>query len=133
MIYNYIFYKSYKLNVTSGNFDMIPIMAGLIWVIPNIVFNLFTILFLVEASVGSRFQPNRSYRYIFALIVIGIGLLYYKQNNRYKKIIERYDESEKNSNRRVHPLIVVLGVTTISFLILMIAGMYRNGDWIFKK
>jgi hypothetical protein len=133
MIYDYLFYKSYQLGKWSRNFEDIPTLAGVIWVAPCVMFNLFTINFLVEIfGYTDSFIFERKYKYIFSLSLILLLLFYYVFNGRYKKIIEKYEEKERAKGKGIHPVIVIIFFYLSSFLLLLITGMYRNGDGIFK-
>ena len=41
-IYNYLYYKTYLLAQRSKNFDDIPVLGGMLFVIPCFMFNIFT-------------------------------------------------------------------------------------------
>jgi len=133
MIYDYIFYNAYKLNKKSGNFKDTPILSGLIWLLPIWVFNFFTLFFIVQGVMTKKVIPGASFKYPFAIIVVIIGYFYYKHNDRYKRIIDKYDLKTITRSTKIPPFFVVISAFIISFLLSLVAGMYKNGDWIFKR
>jgi formate hydrogenlyase subunit 3/multisubunit Na+/H+ antiporter MnhD subunit len=133
MIYNYLFYKGYQLGKWSKNFDDIPVLAGVMWVCACFIFNLFTIAFLLEGSgITGNLIFDRKYKFIFSLLLVLILIFYYAYKGRYKKIVEKYEDKERNTGKGLHPLIVVTIYFVISFGLMMIAGMYKNNDGIFS-
>lgn len=129
-IYNYLFYKTYLLSQRSKNFDNVPVLGGMLYVTPCLMFNIFTVFMLLDAwSINTGIEFKKEYKYIFTFSLIVILLLYYKYNGRYKRIIEKFEQ--KKNGILIHPIIVIIIYYGISFGLLLLAGMYKNHDWIF--
>ncbi len=43
MLYDYLFYYSYKMGMRSHNFDGLPVLAGMMMVIPNMAIHILII------------------------------------------------------------------------------------------
>ena len=116
----------------SKNFDDVPVLGGVIYVSSNIILNFMAILIfldrLIKLDIQSFFnQPKYSLgKIISASLIVILPMIYYSWKGRYKKIIKYYD------NKKMIPnwLIIILSMT-ISFILLLLAGMFRNRDWIF--
>lgn len=133
MIYDYLFFKSYQLGQRSRNFDDMPVLAGVIWVGTCFMFNIFTIEFLLEAlGFSVSFVLDSINKFVFSLGLLLLLIFYYTYKGRYKRIIERYEEKERQARRGLHPIIVIFFYFAVSFLFAMLAAMYKNGDGIFK-
>lgn len=133
MIYNYLFYKSYQFGKPTADRDDSPVWTGIIWVGGCVMFNVFTVFIVLEA-LGIVDEPvfKRSYKLGFSLILVLVLLIYYSYKGRYKKIIEKYEAKERTSGRAYHPFLVVMLYILLSFGILMLAGMYKNGAGLFS-
>ena len=133
MIYNHLFYKGYQLGKWSRNFEDIPVLAGVMWVCGCFMFNLFTIAFLLEGlGITGNLIFDREYKFVVSLSLVLILIFYYSYKGRYKKIVEKYEDKERNSGKGWHPLIIVVIYFVVSFALMMIAGMYKNNDGIFS-
>jgi len=132
-IYDIIFYASYKIMKKSRNFDDFPVLGGVIYVSSNIILNLITVLIfldrLININIQSFFsQPKYSLgKIISASLIVILPMVYYSWKGRYKKIIQYYDNKKMISNW----LIIILSII-VSFVLLLLAGMFRNRDWIFR-
>ena len=132
-VYNYLFYKSYLLAKRSKNFDDMPTLGGIIFVVACIMFNIFTITIFLEGVgflEGYPFKEKYKYPFVFSLVLI--VLFYYLYKGRYKRIIEKYEEIYKGKNQ-IHPILVIIFYYLISFGLLLLAGLYKNHDWIFAQ
>lgn len=129
-IYNYLFYKTYLLSKRSGNFDDVPVLGGLLFVLPCIMFNIFTVFMLLDAwGVNTGIEFKKEYKYVFTFSLLLLLLLYYLYKGRYKRIIEKFEQKEKGISLR--PIFVIIIYYAISFGLLLLAGLYKNQDWIF--
>jgi phosphatidylglycerophosphate synthase len=129
-IYNYLFYKTYLLSKRSGNFDDVPVLGGLLFVLPCLMFNIFTVFMLLDAwGVNTGVEFKKEYKYVFTFSLLLLLLLYYLYKGRYKKIIEKFEQKEKGKSLR--PIFVIIIYYAISFGLLLLAGLYKNQDWIF--
>lgn len=132
-IYNYLFYKSYLLAKRSKNFDDIPVLGGLIFVVACLMFNIFTIAIFFEGTgIIDEYPFKTEYKYVFSIVLVLLVLLYYLFKGRYKRIIGDY-EQKKSGNVQLHPILVIIIYYVVSFGLLLLAGMYKNHDWIFAQ
>lgn len=133
MLYNYLFYKGYQLAVKSKNFEGIPIVGAIIFVSICVMFNLFSILLFFEGLGLIDVTFNNDNKLYIGLGFVLFTLCYYLFNSRYKRIIKKYEDLERAKRLGIHPILVFLAYYSISFGLLLLAGLYRNGDWIFRK
>lgn len=132
-IYNYLFYKTYVLALRSKNFDDIPALGGLIFVVLCVMFNIFTLTFLFEGlGIIDDVSFKKEYKYVFSLTLVLLLLWYYMYKGRYKKIVSYYEQKNKGESQ-LYPIIVIIIYYGISFGLGMLAAMYKNHDWIFAQ
>lgn len=131
-VYNYLFYKSYQLAVRSKNFDDMPALGGIIFVVVCIMFNIFTISFVLEGFGVIYISFKKEYKYPFALVLVLLVLMYYFLNGRYKNIVKEYENRERELGKGIHPIFVIIVYYIISFGLMLLAGLFKNGDWIFS-
>jgi hypothetical protein len=132
-IYNYLFYKSFILAKKSKNFDDVPVLGGMIWTALCFIFNLMSIFFLIEGfGINTGIGSVLEHKYIMGLATLGLLLFYYSYKGRYKKIVKCYEEKEKHSVS-IHPIIVIIFYYVGSFGLLLLAGLFKNKDWIFAQ
>lgn len=131
MVYDYLFYKSYQIAKNSNNFDDTPIFGGIWYFMLGFIFNILTIVFIIEGLVGLAESTNEAYnisKYVGTLLLVICLWLYYKKGNRAMRVVNKYNNIESTNGRSIHPAIVLIIYYVISFGLLMLAGMYRNGD-----
>jgi len=130
IIYDYLFYKTYSLSRCSKNFDDVPVLGGLLFILPCLMFNIFTIFMLLSALIeNTSIEFRKEYKYFFTFTLLILLLFYYLYKGRYKRIIEKFESKDKKLY--LHPIIVIIMYYGISFGLLLLAGMYKNQDWIF--
>jgi hypothetical protein len=130
-IYNFLFYHGYKLSKNSENFNDIPQLGGILYVIPCLLFNLSTLSFILEGFGVLKFIFDPKYKYLFCFILIIILLFYFSYKKRYLKIIQKYENQNKNK-KLSYSIIVVIFYLVVNFGFLIISGLFKNKDWIFK-
>jgi hypothetical protein len=121
----------------SRNFDDTPVFGGILFIILCVMLNIFTIIefldgigFLKSIGLKTGITISKPYQFPFALALIISLLFYYQYKGRYKKIIEHY-EGKRGFIMQLHPIIVMLIYLVSSFLILAIAGAFKNHQWFF--
>ncbi len=133
-MYNLLFFHSYRIGLNSRNYIGVETLGGILWVIPAAIFHLSTISFLFE---GFKFSPiidfnDKSYRYFLALpiLVILIFRFFYQRKGIeiYEKLVDKY--KKKNI---LYSWLYVISYNIISLLLVMVAAMFKNHDWIFKN
>lgn len=121
MIYDYLFYKSYQLAKRSKNFDDAPVWGGIWFIMLGVLFNIFTLLFIIEAFIGRAIIPAGFItvgKYFLAAIFLYLLLLYFKYNNRWQKIVTKYEEREKLNGKGFNPIIVLIVYNVLSYVLL---------------
>ena len=130
-IYDLVFYASYRIMLKSKNFDDFPILGGVIFVSSCLVLNIGTILLLIERLLSVSIISFSQERYSFgkilsASIIVILPMIYYSWKGRYKKIVKYYDGKKMIPN-----WLIIIIYMTVSFLLLLLAGLFRNREWIF--
>ena len=67
---------------------------------------------------------------VFLFLVI---LWYYYRKGKMKLIVEKYEAREKANPSKIHPLIKAILYALVSLALCIIAGMFRNRDYIFSN
>lgn len=131
MIYNFLFYNAYKLAKKSGNFNNTPVLGGGIFVAIVFILNLFSLLFVLEGLQITYFEYNREYSLYVGFSFLTLFLMYYGVDKRYIKIVDSFEKKNipKSSSFQ---LFVVFCYYLITFILLLISGLFKNKDWIFK-
>lgn len=133
MIYDYLFYKGYQLGKRSRNFQEMPLMAGVIWVSLCIMFNIFSVMMLIQTIfLRQGYIFSEQYNYVFSIGLLMMIIFYYLYKGRYRSIIERFIIKEAKSGKGLHPLIVIFIYYVSSFVLLLVTAMFKNGDGIFS-
>lgn len=132
IIYNYLFYKSYQLALRSKNFDDTPVLGGIIFVAICVVFNIYTIYFVLQVLGIGTVSFNMKYKYPFGLVLVIVTLMYYLFDSRYKKIIEKFEQKERAIGKSIHPIFVIIAYCGVSVGLMFLAALFKNGDWVFR-
>ncbi|MFN3998062.1 hypothetical protein [Algoriphagus sp.] len=109
-----------------------PALGGIIFVVACVMFNIFTISLLLEGFGIIDISFKKEYKYPFALVLVLVILLYYLLNCRYKSIVQKYEGKERESGKGIHPVFVIVIYYGISFGLMLLAGLFKNKDWIFS-
>jgi hypothetical protein len=80
-------------------------------------------------GVNTDIEFKKEYKYVFTFSLLLLLLLYYLYKGRYKRIIEKFEHKEKGIS--LSPIFVIIIYYAISFGLLLLAGLYKNQDWIF--
>lgn len=133
-IYNYLFYKSYELSIRSTSFNDTPVLGGIVFVVVCLMFNLFGLSCVLQGlGLLEKYPFTREYKYPFVILLVILVLLYYLYKGRYKRIINLYQERERKSGGGLPPILVIIIYYITSFALLLMAGLLKNGDWIFSE
>jgi hypothetical protein len=132
-VYDYLFYSSYKLAVKSGNFEDAPVIGAITVVVMCVMFNIFTLSFLLDRFGILVVTFKSEYKYLFVLALTSIILYYYLYNQRYRRILLKYEKFEEERGLRLHPIVVMIIYYAISGSLMFLAALFMNGDWIFLK
>lgn len=132
-IYNYLFFKGYQMAIRSRNFDGIPVLGAIFFVVMCIMFNIFTVFLFLEGLGLVDVSFKNEYKLPFAFGLVLMILFYYLYKERYREVLKRYEQKEKARDKGLHPILVFVIYYGISFGLMLLAGLYKNGDWIFSK
>src|SRR5690606_21202516 len=118
-MYNYLFYKSYKLGLRLKNWNDNPLLFAIGVVGFIAIMNIATITMitdkLITTNISESFSMINEYKYIVAIIILGMLIFYYRFNNRWRRIISGYEEKEQKNSKVIHPAIPVLIIFAASF------------------
>lgn len=131
-IYDYLFYKTFLLSQRSKNFEDVPALGGLLFVAACVMFNIYTFFGCLDIygfKTGIVFK--KEYKIIFSFSLVLCLLFYYLYNDRYKRIIEKFEIKKKGIS--MHPLFVIIIYYGISFCMLLLVGMYKHKVWLFAN
>lgn len=107
-IYHYLFFKSYQLAQRSKNFDDMPVLGGTMFVVACVMLNLFALSFILEGFGLINLSFAKNYKLVFALGLLLAPLFYYKQGGRYKRIIQHYEDQERQKGKGIHPIVIFI-------------------------
>ena len=119
--------------VRSGNFDDLPVLGAILFVGFGLMLNFFSIMFFLTGIDLLQVSFDTKYRFIFSLGLVLVLLAYYLYKDRYKAILSKYEKREQLQKKGIHPIIVFVLYYSISAGLLLLAGIFKNGDWIFSK
>lgn len=129
-LYKLLFFHSYQINKRLKKRVENPVLDSIPFLILGIGFNFFTLFFLLEIFLGNRFDifwiSDVKYRYIFGGIFVLLIISYFGYKKRYQKIIDEYSKSYGKYSLTFNILFVLL-YYVLSFVMLLMAGMQRNG------
>lgn len=129
-IYDLLFYATYKLAKKSGNFNDTPVLGGVIFIGLCLVFNVYTIYFILRGfDIITAYSSKGVYTFgniSFGVSILVFSILYYKRNNRYKKILSKYE-----NKKLINSWLIIIIYYTVTVAIALIAGLFMKKAWIF--
>jgi|SRR6478672_13407354 len=107
-LFDYLFYKIYKLIIFFGNTDFYP--EGNAWFLSSMCLwlNALTVLNIFEIMLG-RQLIIKSYVIIFYVLGLAMTFIYFFSKDRFKKIVKNYD-GKPQSKKMVGTIIVSIYV-----------------------
>ena len=111
-IFDYLFYKVYKLINFLGNTDFYPeantwfIASAFLWL------NMLTVLGVVELKLG-RVLTDKSYVIPFSILYLILTYIYFFRKERYKNILQVYDKQTGSKKRRGTLIVAIYIVGTL--------------------
>ena len=119
MLYDYLFYYSYTMGMRSHNFDGLPVLAGMMMVIPNMSIHILIIQVILR-HLGFHWHDalllHEVWGRIFYLVFFSFIYLYYWYKGRYKRVIEKYN-SKQDSYWKKHPFVTIVVYTIINMIL----------------
>lgn len=78
-----------------------------------------------------NFFPKET-RFIGALVFLALVSGYYLYNKRYLKIYDAFKRKEAEPIKTWKAILIIVTYYLISCGVLLLAGLYKNKDWIFR-
>jgi hypothetical protein len=104
-----------------------PIFWPLMVVGMCFIFNLGALFFLLDALGVMETPDIEGMEWLVGLVVLGLFAFYFLWNKRYKKIV-----TGRAFPKRWQSVIFVAVFYVLSFMLMLLAGMYKNQDGIFR-
>ncbi|HNM33060.1 MAG TPA: hypothetical protein PKM51_09905 [Chitinophagales bacterium] len=111
-LFDYLFYKIYKLINFFGNTDFYP--EGNSWFLSSMCLwlNMLAALNFTELRLGRAFI-NKSYVIILYVLYLTITFIYFFRRERYKKIVENYDEQPQSKKTMGSIIVSIYVIVTL--------------------
>ncbi len=103
----------------SHNFDGLPVLAGMMMVIPNMAIHILIIQVILrhlDFHWHDALLLHEVWGRIFYLVFFSFIYLYYWYEGRYKRIIEKYN-SKQDSYWKKHPFVTIVVYTIINMIL----------------
>lgn len=130
-LYNMLFFYSYLAGMRSHNFEGMPVLAGLMMVIPNFSLHVLTVLYLLEA-LGISFLEfllsQKMYFVIFFSILAIAFYIYYSYKGRYRRVIDHYEEVGSAFWKR-HPIWIYVISGSLSAIVFFMVAIWVNENY----
>lgn len=99
--YDFLFYAAYKQGIKSRNYADIPILGGVFPVAFCLASNLVSLcIIVIKLFHIENYHLGTFSKIIFSFSFVGLLYFYYRYNERYSRIIEKY-----NSKHPVKPVL----------------------------
>ena len=107
------------MGMRSHNFDGLPVLAGMMMVIPNMAIHILIIQVILR-HLGFHWHDalllHEVWGRIFYLVFFSFIYLYYWYKGRYKRVIEKYN-SKQDSYWKKHPFVTIVVYTIIDMIL----------------
>lgn len=134
VIYDLLFYHAYELALKSRSNRDMPMFSVITIITLCFMFNVFAILLFAEgAGIINGVSFPKSFRILVAILFLGVVTSYYLINNRYQKIYSRMAKRRNGSPSIALSVLVIVTHYVLSFLVALLAGLYKNKDWVFSQ
>lgn len=131
-VYNILFYYIYELALRSKSNRDMPMFITVTVITLCVMFNVFSFFFLLEGMGILEVEYfKKEYRFIGASVFLVLVASYYLYNGRYKKIYGNFVKQRSKKPSTFKAIAIVILFYILSFVGLVIAGMFRNQTWIF--
>ena len=111
-LFDYLFYKIYKLINFFGNTDFYPEANAWFFTSMCLWLNMLTIFSIIELRLG-RVLTIIIYLIIFYILYLAFTFIYFLRKERYIKIVEYYDEQSKSKKLRGTIIVSLYVLVTI--------------------
>ena len=134
--FDYLFFKGYQVGLFSGNYRGLPYLVPITYLAQILTFHFFSIFFIFVGL----FDTNNNFKHVkklqLSLVLIPVFLiiilLYFYPKNRARLIIDEYEDWERKRGGGFKPLLICTVYLVVSFLILLLCGLFRHKEWIFS-
>jgi hypothetical protein len=109
------------------------ILGAIVFVVLCVIFNIFTVFLLLEGLGLEDVSFNKEYKLPFAIGIVLVILFYYLYKGRYKRVLAKHGQLERVRGIGLYPVLVFIMYYVVSFGLMLLAGLYKNGDWIIAK
>lgn len=75
----------------------------------------------------------KEFKLTFTIGLVLVILLYYLYKGKYKRVLEKCEQYERVHGIGLHPVLVFIIYYGLSFVVMLLAGLYKNGHWIFAR
>lgn len=132
-IYNILFFHIYELALHSKSNRDMPMFIAISVITLCFMFNVGSIIFILQGAqlIADINLFPKSGKIIGGLLFLGLITGYYLYKNRYKAIYEVYKSKHRKPFKAWISVLIVVAYYLVSFGILLLAGLYKNHDWIF--
>lgn len=133
-IYNILFFHIYQLALHSKSNRDMPMFITVSVVSLCFIFNVGSLIFILQGSqiiTGMNLFP-KSGKILISLLFLGWIAGFYLYKNRYKVIYETCKLKYSKPFSVWRSLLIVIAYYFVSFGILLLTGLYKNHDWIFR-
>ena len=111
------------MGMRSHNFDGLPVLAGMMMVIPNMAIHTLVIQLILsrlDFHWHGALLLHKLWGRIFYLVFFSFIYLYYWYKGRYKRIIEKYN-SGKDTYWKKHPFVTIVLFTVVDLILFCLA------------
>jgi uncharacterized membrane protein YfcA len=127
MIYDRLFFHAYNISSKSKSNKDMPIFWPLMVVMACFIFNIYTLFFLLDGLQVMTTPDTEGLEWFLVLLILGLLALYFLWNKKYKKIA-----TSRPFPKRWQSALFIAAFFIISFLLALLAGMYKNHDGVFR-
>ena len=134
ILYDYLFYCSYKMGMRSKNFNGLPVLAGMMMITPSVIMHVITIDLIISglgATWFAEIMENKILRGLSYYFILLLVYSYYSYNGRYKKIILRYN-SMRNTFWKRHPFVFYIFYFLVSMILSYLSATFYHREGLFR-
>lgn len=134
-IFNHLFFHTYELALNSESNRDMPMLITIPIITLCFMFNVGALIFILQGVhiiTATNFFP-KSGKIVGGLLFIGWIAGYYLYKNRYKAIHQTYKLKYNRPFNVWKSMLIVIAYYLVSFGGLLLAGLYKNHDWIFRN
>ena len=129
--YDFLFYAAYKQGIKSRNYADIPILGGVFPVAFCLASNLVSLcIIVIKLFHIDNYHLGTFSKILFGFSFVGLLYFYYRYNERYSRIIEKYNKKREFSRFYNMPYALVLfmyiAIATLTLAAVAYLFVYKN-------